>query len=516
MAGGNLSARQKMINLMYLIFIAMLALNMSKKVLSSFGFMKDKLVASNTKVADANNLVLTNLATKAVEQPEKYGELNTKAQSLSAASDEFFQYLESVKAILIKDVEDPSNYELMDNSGVTDAYLFKKGKHTEAGDEYVDRINTYREKVTALIGNNEEIKVQVEKRFSTEDPIVDGSKKRTQDWLDSRYEGFPLITTLTNIAQIQADIRTTETDIYNSILGGQLESDVSMTKYQAMVVFEKSAYYSNERLKARIVLGKNDPTLKASEVIINGKNVPESNIEAGQVVIDQSAGSVGEHELKGQFIFIENGKPVPIDIVGGKYSVIPRPNEAVISADKMNVVYRGLDNPMTVSIPGISTNKIKASVSSGSLTGGGGKYVLKPGQGKEVKITATGIMSDGKPVSSSKTFRIMGIPAPMGAIRNQTGQVGMPKASLSKASVGVVLPDFVFDLTLRTTSFKIKVPGQATVIVNGARMNAKAQSAIARAKRGDVVSIFEIKSTLVGAGAGYRVKPASPVLIEIK
>jgi hypothetical protein len=92
----------------------------------------------------------------------------------------------------------------------------------------------------------------------------------------------------------------------------------------------------------------------------------------------------------------------------------------------------------------------------------------------------------------------------------------MPKASLGKASVGVILPDFVFDLTLRTTSFSIKVPGQATVKVNGARMNSKAQSAIARAKRGDVVSIFDIKSTLVGSGAGYRIKPASPVLVEIK
>ena len=514
MAGGNLSARQKMINLMYLIFIAMLALNMSKKVLSSFGFMKDKLAASNVKVANANNAVLSNLATKAVEQPEKYQTLNNKAQGLSNASNEFFQYLDGVKAELLKDVEDITDYELMDNSGVGDVYFFSRGEHTEAGKEFVNQINLYREKVLTLIGDNEEIKSQIVKRFSTEEEKVGTVGK--QDWLDSHYEGFPLITTWTNIEQIQADIRTTETDIYNSLLGGQLESDVSMTNYDAMVVFEKSAYYSNERLKAKIVLGKNDPTLKASEVIINGNKVPEANIQAGQVIIDRSAGGVGEHELKGKFVFMENDEPVEIEIIGGKYSVIPRPNEAVISADKMNVVYRGLDNPMTVSIPGISTNKIKASASSGSLTGGGGKYVLKPGQGNEVKITATGIMSDGKPVSSFKIFRIMGIPAPMGAIRNQTGQVGMPKASLSKASVGVVLPDFVFDLTLRTTSFKIKVPGQATVIVNGARMNSKAQSAIARAKRGDVVSIFEIKSSLVGAGAGYRVKPASPVLIEIK
>jgi gliding motility-associated protein GldM len=514
MAGGKLSARQKMINLMYLVFIAMLALNMSKKVLSSFGFMKEKLAASNVKVDNANKKILTNLAMKATEQPEKYLSLNERAQKLSNASNEFFEYLENVKKELTKKVEDPSDYEKMDNSAAGDEYFFFKGKHTKKGDEFVNNINSYREKVISLIGNNKELQDQIEKRFSTEDEKI--GKTRHHDWLESRYEGFPLITTLTNIEQIQADIRTTETDIYNTLLGGQLESDVSMTNYDAMVVFEKSAYYSNERLKAKIVLGKNDPTLKASKVIINGSEVPESSIKAGQVIIDRSAGNVGEHELKGKFVFMENGKPVEIDIIGGKYSVIPRPNEAVISADKMNVVYRGLANPMTVSIPGISTNKISVRASSGKLTGSGGKYVMTPGQGKEVSITASAKMSDGKTVSSSKKFRVMDIPAPRGAIRNQTGQVGMPKASLGKASVGVILPDFVFDLTLRTTSFSIKVPGQATVKVNGARMNSKAQSAIARAKRGDVVSIFDIKSTLVGPGAGYRIKPASPVLVEIK
>ena len=514
MAGGNLSPRQKMINLMYLVFIAMLALNMSKKVLSSFGFMKEKLEASNVKVDAANKKILSNLAMKATEQPEKYVSLNAKAQTLSNASNSFNAYLEGVKKELTKKIEDPSDYEKMDNSGPGDAYFFIKGKHTKKGDEFVSQINEYREKALAVIGDNAELRAQVEKRFSTEDEVK--NKIQHHDWLESHYEGFPLITTLTNIEQIQADIRTTETDVYNTLLGGQLESDVSMTNYDAMVVFEKSAYYSNERLKAKIVLGKNDPTLKASEVIINGSKVPESSIQAGQVIIDRAAGNVGDHELKGKFVFMEKGKPIEIDIIGGKYSVIPRPNEAVISADKMNVVYRGLANPMTVSIPGISTNKISVHASSGKLTGSGGKYVMTPGQGKEVSITASAKMSDGKTVSSSKTFRVMDIPAPRGAIRGQTGQVGMPKASLGKATVGVVLPDFVFDLTLRTTSFSLKVPGQATVKVNGARMNAKAQSAIARAKRGDVVSIFDIKSTLVGAGAGYRIKPASPVLVEIK
>lgn len=499
---------------MYLIFIAMLALNMDKKVLTSFGFMKDRLAASNVKAANANNEILTNLNIKAVEQPEKYVKLDSLAKSISKTSENYYNYLEGVKSELKGKVEDPTDYESMDVVDPGDNYFFiGDGKPSEKGQKFLDEINGYRNNIISILGedSDSELRNQIEERFLTNDE--DGRKKIP--WLNSRYELFPLITTLANVEQIQADIRTTETDIYNSLLTGQMETDVSMTNYDAMVVFEKSAYYSNERLKAKIVLGKNDPTLTAESVVINGREVAKANIQAGQVIIDRSAGNVGEHELKGKFVFIENEKPVEIDIIGGKYSVIPRPNEAVISADKMNVVYRGLSNPLTISIPGIPNNKVTAS-GNGLQSNGGGKYTMIPGQGNEVSITATGKMSDGKSVSSSKSFRIMGIPAPMGAIRKQTGSVSMPKASLAKATVGVVLPDFVFDLTLRTTSFKIKVPGQATAIVSGARMDSKAQSAIAKAKRGDVVSIFDIKSTLVGSASGYKIKNASPVLVEIK
>jgi hypothetical protein len=110
----------------------------------------------------------------------------------------------------------------------------------------------------------------------------------------------------------------------------------------------------------------------------------------------------------------------------------------------------------------------------------------------------------------------MDVPAPQGAIRGQTGTVGMPKASLAKATIGVILKDFVFDLTLRTTGFKVKVPGAATIIVNGSRMSSKAAAAISKARRGDQVAIFDIKSQLVGEGAGLRIKKATPVLVEIK
>ena len=97
MAGGKLSARQKMINLMYLVFIAMLAMQMDKEVLSAFGFMNEKLSENNVSTIEKNNEAYTNLETKAAEQAAKFGKLNEQAKKIKAYSDNFYSYLGDLK-----------------------------------------------------------------------------------------------------------------------------------------------------------------------------------------------------------------------------------------------------------------------------------------------------------------------------------------------------------------------------------------------------------------------------------
>ena len=116
MASGKQTPRQKMINLMYLIFIAMLALNMSKEVLAAFGLMNAKLETSNEK-ADANNLAyFEGLETKASEDAIKYGPLYEKAKTVKQLSQEYYEYLEELKKGMLADQEDPNNYVVMDKS----------------------------------------------------------------------------------------------------------------------------------------------------------------------------------------------------------------------------------------------------------------------------------------------------------------------------------------------------------------------------------------------------------------
>ena len=510
MAGGKLSPRQRMINLMYLVFIAMIAMTMSKEVLSAFGLMNERFVYYSDTLESRNQQRYDALALKAEDQPEKYAEENEKATELKRVSEEFVTYLTKVRTDFLASSEDKEDYENMDKEDTVNAYFFQGEGYTPEGREFLDRIEGYKNFVVELAESQGSAQLvdTYKNRFDTSDVDVEGGD---EPWLRNRYEGFPLISSVTNITAMMTDVRITESELVQFMTAGQLESDVSMTNYSAIVIPEKTAFFQGENFKGKVMLGRVDESMVPEEVVINGTNI--TAIEAGGALLDFPAGPVGDREIKGKFVFMENGAPVEIPITSS-YAVIPKPNSAVISADKMNVVYRGVDNPMTISIPGVPDNKVSASAVGLSRVSGS-KYIMKPGTGKEVKINVTGTLESGEKVSSSQTFRIKGIPSPSGTVRNEAGYVKMPKTSLEKVTVGVALLDFDFDLKLNTTGFTIKVPGESAVVVRGNKMNDQAKRAISKAKRGDVVTIFDIKSSLVG-NSSYRMKNAAAVSIEIQ
>ncbi len=510
MAGGKLSPRQKMINLMYLVFIAMLAMNMSKQVLSAFGFMNEKLTTSNVTADNKNGATYLNLATKASEQPEKFAALNTDAQNIQGLSLQFNSFIEKMKNDLTAEVEDKSNYESMDGTDKGDTYFFAGEKASPNGQAFLDKLNNYRTQVAAVLeGKYKSIAASVNTRFDTSDQKIEDG---VQPWLNNRYEGFPLITTITNLSQLQADIKTTEAEMLSAMVQGQLESDVSMSNYTTILVPDNSATLQGSNFKGKIVLGRYDASLKPSKVIVNGKEI--TNIQNGGAVLDFPAGNVGENEIKGQFIFMENGEEVPIEI-NTTYAVVAKPNGAVISADKMNVVYRGVQNPITISMPGVPDNAIKASAPGMRKSKGVGKYMLSPGKGREVSIRVTGKLPTGESVTSNQKFRIKDIPAPSAAVRgSQWGMIKMPKSSVQKIRVSAILPDFVFDLKINVSGFSIKIPGRPTVKVSGTRLNAAAIRALGKAKKGDMISIFDVKASLSG-NSGYYLKKVGPLNIQI-
>jgi len=511
MAGGKLSPRQKMINLMYLVFIAMLAMQMSKEVLTAFGFMNDKFVAANSTATQLNNDAYSGLAEKVSEQAEKYRPLNEKAIKIKSLSNDLYNHIEDIKSQVLGSFEDPTNYETMDKSDYLDLYFYQKGKVSENGQAFLDKITSYKEGVIKELDTlYPSVKKSVNQRFDISD--VTDREGIVKNWIDYNFVGFPAVASITKLTAMQADIKTTESDVLSAMLQGQLIQDNSIKKYEAIVVPEKTAFFAGEPFKGKIYLGKVDATLVPSRVEVNGREVAKKNLQAGQVVLEFPAGTVGDHDIKGKFVFKENGEDVEIEIKS-KYAVISKPNSAVIAADKMNVVYRSLPNPMTISVPGVPDNLVKASA-PGLRKISGSKYMMRPGTGREVNIRVSWTL-DGMPGNSKATFRIKDLPKPMATVRKESGFVKMSKASLAKTTVRVELPDFLFDLKFKIKSFKVKVPGKGTISVSGSRMNAQAQSAIKGARVGDVIAIFDVKSSLIGV-SGVNVKNATAVSVEIQ
>jgi len=516
MAGGKLTPRQKMINLMYLVFIAMLALNMSKEVLSAFGILNTKIVDSNSITDTRNDSSFQQLAQKAADQPGQFGDKKAKVDKIRAISKEFNDYLEGIKtkatAKFPKDKEGNYPYEQMDKSEEIDNLFYIGDRESPEAKKFLGYIQGYAGKIKAIGGSSiadSEMK-KIEKRFATE-AVYSEKAGAKLPWLDYNYHHFPLIASITKLSQLQADIKATESDVMTGMFQSDLVAAASLTAYQPIVVPEKTAFFQGEAVKGKIILGKFDPTLVAKSVVVNGSSVKAT---AGQAEFSFGAGAVGEHEITGSFNFDENGKVVSLPIKGN-YVVVPRPNSATISADKMNVVYRGVVNPMTISFAGVSDNNVSASAPGMTKGGKPGKYEIRPGQGTELTINVTAKLPDGKPVSDKKTFRIKGIPGPTGTIRGEMGVVKGPKGSLQVSTVGAKLVDFDFEVGLDVVGFNLKVAGQPTVVVQGNKLNAQCNAVLAKAGRGDQVTISEIKTKLVGAGS-YLLPRTAPVIFEIQ
>jgi len=518
MAAAN-SPRQRMINLMYLVFIAMMALNMGKEVLSAFGLMNEKLQTANERYQLTNEAAFAELERKEQEKPEDYKEALEKARQVRELSNEYYAYLNTLKEDVMSQASNKTDYQVMDKSDFLDEKFFKTDGLKPEGQKFLDEINKYRTQLVSLLGAKDEaLKKIIEERFSTgENNKVKDREGNTIGWVQYNYEGFPYIASVTKFSQLQSDIRQTEQDFYKAMLGEKMKDELSMKHYTTLLEQSRGAYYANQQFDGAIVLGRKDNSTKPKrvELTLDGRKLSESEVEVveGKIRLKVNTGNVGEHKIAGTLYYEQDGQETPVE-VAQSFTTIPRPNEAVISADKMNVVYRGVVNPMTISMPGVPDNQVTASA-PGLSRKSGPNYIMKPNVGSaEVTINVTGTI-EGQKFSSSKKFRIKDIPKPEGAILRTTGAVKLAKANILAGELSVAFNDFDFDLSTRVNSFRILVPGQPSVVVQGNRVSASgpAAAAVNRAKRGDIIQISEIRYSV--SGYSGTPKPATPISIEV-
>jgi len=522
MGGAKETPRQKMISLMYLVLIAMLALNMSKEVLSAFGLMDEKFENANTLIGENNTKTLASLKAKAEEKPKEFAVAATKAEQITTVSKKFYNYLGGLRADIIKGGGyeiDPDTgqlpFDTMDKGDYIDELWFAGDKLSKKGQAVMETINKYKADIKKIVGNDVKYTKALEnfeRKFNTQNiKAKDGASKL---WLDYRFKGFPAIASLTTLTTMQNDVKTTEANMFNLFLGNTLDEAVSLKNYQAIVLADKSAFFAGEKFQGKVVLGKY-ADVTPTKLMVNGQEIDLSKAidSTGAARLDFNVGNVGEQKIDGEFTFLEDGKELPIDIIGN-YVVVPRPNSATISADKMNVVYRGVVNPMTISFAGVPDNKVAANGAGLSKGSGIGKYNMKPGSGKEVTINVSATLDDGSRASDKKTFRIKDIPKPTGELAGVDGSGKLPRNNVNIGTVRAKLDEFDFELPIKVVSFKFKVPGQPTVTVQGNKLNGQAKNALRKAKRGDNVQVIDIKAQIIG-NSSYKLKTVSPIVIEI-
>ncbi|MDG4946956.1 gliding motility protein GldM [Weeksellaceae bacterium KMM 9713] len=516
MAKGKVSPRQKMINLMYLIFIAMMAMQVDREVLRSFEDVNKSFEQSIALTEENNSTFYKNMEMKAEDDPDYAGTV-AKAQSLKSDVDDFVNYIEGLKEQLRPEEEVPAdpneevetNYNALQSTEAIVQLFFKeegKGNVVEGNSEaqnFVKRIQD----IKAKLKNAGVDDRRLNSVFDTETM----SKRQSKSWVSDKFYEQPMIAALTNLTKIQADARTEEGNAIRQMLSSKLEEKIEFTT-TTLLVDVPDVIKEGTQKEAFLAIGAYNDEVGGT-ITLNGKDYP---LNAGKATIPLSSAK-GNHTFAGKVKYkLPNGTEKEEEF-SHSYSVVSEtletaPSGGSISADKMNVVYRGVTNPITATING-ADGPISMSASTGSLSGSNGSYNYVVSGGNSVTFTASAKTSSGKTVTERKEFRIKPIPAPQGQIRGKNA-LTVAKSSLSRLQVEASIPDFEFPVSFTVTSFKVKVPGQKTVSVSGNNLSGVGRI-LDQVQAGAAVNIFDIEATASGLG-NTRIPNIAPVVIDVQ
>ena len=407
MAGLPRDPRQKMINVMYLVLTAILALNVSNEVITAFKVVNNSLITSNANISASNNTLYKSLEDKLTqpqskEKAEVWEPRAMEARKLSAAMD---TYLDSLKLALKKSADlrmkwngtDSVEDFRTDNLDASTRMFETNGE----GEKLKVRLENYKQ---AMLNIDPSIKSQFANTFpvNTTPPKTEEGKQK--DFTQTFFHMTPTIAALTMLSKFQNNIKNAENMIVTYCHSQIGAVEVHMDQVGVLVGQSSNYLMPGQELTVTAGVGAYSSSVK-SNITINGQPV---NMVNGQGQFKTTVGGAGDHtiQINGSFVG-EDGKSIPIHQTVS-YTV-GTPGGAAVMLDKMNVFYIGVPNPVTIS-SGTGWDKTKVSMSGGSLSasGGPGKYTVKVSQVGKASIT---VNADGK--ASTYDFRVKRIPDPI-------------------------------------------------------------------------------------------------------
>jgi gliding motility-associated protein GldM len=344
----------------------------------------------------------------------------------------------------------------------------------------------------------------LETTFDLSDRMNDGAK---ETWEKQKFEHYPLISVLTFLTSMQSDVRTSEANVIDHLQKNIGKSDLKFTGVRTVVMPKSTFVTQGGEYEADVFLAAFDDTQEPT-VIINGQELSAEDIVGGVAKVKFPANKVGETTWNGEIRLTQNGeeKVFPVE---GAFNVAP-PN-VVIAASKMNVLYRGVDNPVEISVPGVDPKDIIVSNAELKKDGKGGYIAdVTRVRGGEIDIKVSVKEGDKTKPMGSKVYRIKNLPDAAGEIFGKSE--GLMSANLIKrATVDAKFNNFDFELPLRVTGFQIIIPPFAPIECSGNTLSSNAKAALDKAKPGTPVIIRNIKAT---TEKGIKPKVA-PITIDL-
>ncbi len=532
MASGKLSPRQKMINMMYLVLIALLALNISNEILKAFHLMEVSFNKANQTLTDKNKAIMD--AFKAVEDdPAKAARAKKwadKAREVQAISNDFFKKIEGhkteieVKAGGRKEAE-PGQTGIREMSKGDDMeghkhYLGTDDNKPGKGDELRKLIDDTRIKMLKVLEGVKDDKATIaafdkNTAFRVEDFKDENGAPKT--WQRDVLGKSPVAGVMAMLTKVQNDCKSLETDILTKLAENIDATVAKFDKTAALIIAESTNVMSGSQFKAKVALMAYNSTA-ATNILVNGVKVPVVD-GIGEYTV--TASGVGSHKVEAKVETIDPNTGLPTFVPAQSVEWTSFQSTATISAEAMNVLYVGLDNPMSISVPGVTPGNTNVIPGAGlTLTKSkDGKYIARVNAGaRETTISVSAKMPDGtsKRMGEPMKFRIKNVPKPVAQLGTlQSGPYNKGEIAIQN-TLYAYLDGFVFDgVKFTVTKYHvIFMPKRGYMEDQNVSGNGTAaiKSYASKAKTGDMLVIEGIRAT----GAGQVDKPLNPITYTFK
>ncbi len=499
--------RQKMINLMYLVLTALLALNVSAEILNAFRTVNSSLVQSNNMIDAKNQTILQSIEKKLTDPKtaERAAIWKPKADAAKALAEAANTYIEQLKLALKKEAglttENGEEVYKEDNIDAATRLMDTKGK----GIELYNQLKTFKEKLLAI---DPTIKEQFEHTLPIDLSIPKSKNEGNNDWTSAYFRMTPTIAAVTILTKFQNDVKNAEAQVvdfcHNKI--GQVE--VVYDQFEPFVGTNSNYLMPGQQFEATLGIGAFSAKAQP-QISVNGQGL---SVQNGKAVYKETAGGIGGRSIPYSITYVK-----PDGTKGTTNGTIEyRVGSAstAVSLDKMNVLFIGVDNPITISAAGVGAEGVSASISNGSLvrSGKNGGWIARVNSEGNATIT---VSANGK--STPFTYRVRSIPDPTPMIGASKGGNISASAFKSQAGVRAVLENFFFDAKFTVTSFKITGDGAgfediAEASNSGAGWNGGAQNIVNKARSGSFITIEEIRAV----GPDGRTRSLQPMLFNLK